>query len=71
MVVFRNQGGEAPEFFAAVGRAVGPSFAQALAGAGFEGKAGQAVLVHTAGRIKPRVVVAVGLGPPIRPPRCR
>ncbi|HET8760157.1 MAG TPA: leucyl aminopeptidase [Nitrospiria bacterium] len=63
VVVFRNQGGEAPEFFAAIGRAVGPSFAEALAGAGFEGKAGQAVLVHTAGRIKPRVVVAAGLGP--------
>jgi leucyl aminopeptidase len=63
VVVFRNQGGEAPEFFAAIGRAVGPSFAEALSGAGFEGKAGQAVLVHTAGRIKPRVVVAAGLGP--------
>ncbi len=63
VVVFRHQGGESPEFFAAIGRAVGPSFAEALAGAGFEGKAGQAVLVHTAGRIRPRVVVAAGLGP--------
>ncbi|MFZ5863579.1 MAG: leucyl aminopeptidase [Nitrospirota bacterium] len=63
VVVFRHQGGEAPEFFAAIGRAVGPSFAQALTGAGFDGKAGQAVLVHTAGRITPRVVVAAGLGP--------
>jgi leucyl aminopeptidase len=63
VVVFRNQGGEAPEFFAAVGRAVGPSFAEALEGAGFQGKAGEVVLVHTAGRIRPRVVVAAGLGP--------
>ncbi len=63
VVVFRHHGGEAPEFFAAIGRAVGPSFAEALAGAGFEGKLGQAVLVHTAGRIRPRAVVATGLGP--------
>lgn len=63
VVVFRAQDGDVPASFAAIGRAVGPSFAGALSGAGFEGKAGQAVLVHTAGRIRPRVVVAAGLGP--------
>jgi leucyl aminopeptidase len=63
IVVFRYQDGEAPRAFGVVARTLGGSFESALTGAGFEGKSGQAVLVHTAGRIRSRVVVAAGLGP--------
>jgi len=62
VVVFRYQDGEPAGAFAAIARAVGPSFEAALTGAGFDGKTGQAVLVHTGGRIRARVVVAAGLG---------
>jgi leucyl aminopeptidase len=62
VVVFRYQDGAPAGAFAAIARALGPSFEAALTGAGFEGKTGQAVLVHTGGRIRARVAVAAGLG---------
>lgn len=62
VVVFRYQDGEPPRAFRAIAQALGASFECALTGAGFEGKTGQAVLVHTGGRIRARAVVAAGLG---------
>jgi leucyl aminopeptidase len=62
VVVFRYQDGAPPRAFGAIARALGGSFESALTGAGFEGKTGQAVLVHTGGRVRAQVVVAAGLG---------
>ncbi len=62
VVVFRHRDGEPLRAFVAVSRALGAAFESALAGSGFDGKSGQAVLVHTGGRIRPRVAVAAGLG---------
>ena len=64
VVVFRYQDGAQEGGFSAIARVLGASFESALTGAGFEGKTGQAVLVHTGtgGRIRARVVVAAGLG---------
>ncbi len=62
VVVFRHHDGEPFRAFVAVARALGASFESALTGSGFEGNNGQAVLVHTGGRIRPRVVIAAGLG---------
>lgn len=62
IVVFRHQDGEPTRGAAVLARTLGASFESALAGSGFDGKTGQAVLVHTAGRIRARAVVAAGLG---------
>jgi leucyl aminopeptidase len=47
----------------ALAKAVGSTAGKALKRGDFSGKAGQSVTVHTAGKVKPSIVLLVGLGP--------
>jgi len=48
---------------ASLDRALGRGLQQALQEEGFTGKLGRTVVVHTHGRVKPKRIVVVGLGP--------
>ncbi|MEO5657512.1 MAG: leucyl aminopeptidase [Nitrospiria bacterium] len=62
IVVFRGEDRERQGEWRALGEAMGTAFLTALSGCGFEGKPGQAALVHSMGRVPARVVIVAGIG---------